>query len=188
MEKINDIYLGEMKRKLNIYGRIINNLVNEPDVKLNIDDINNIKKELEESLIGIYEKTNEAIKSIKKANKRSKRPKKHVESLSYYDMASFIKEIENESYVVELRSYNGPELDSDNAKRVDRAYINEKKSKDEMYIGLLRKLSCYSDFDEIDPVDIRKEIEISLKIIAKNTNDTIKSYVDASKRANRSKY
>jgi hypothetical protein len=188
MEIINNIYLGEMKRKLNIYDRMINNLINEPDVKLNIDDINNIKKEMEESVIGIYEKSNEAIKSIKKANNRSKRPKKHVESLSYYNMASFIKEIENEFHLVEPRSYNGPKLDSDNAKKVDREYINEKKSKDEMYVGILRMLSCYSDFEEINPVDIKKDMEADLKFLAKKTNENVKLFVDASKRAKNSKY
>ncbi|KAM3578176.1 hypothetical protein VKS41_009398 [Umbelopsis sp. WA50703] len=183
MEKINGIYLSEMKRKLNIYGRIINNLVNEPDVKLNIDDINDIKKETEESITGVYQKTNEAINSIKKANKKSKRTKKSP----YYSMASFIKIIEDESHDVEIRSYTGPELDPYNAKKVERAYISEKQSKDEMYIGILRMLSCYSDFDEIDPVDVRKDMDASLKILTKKTNEIVKSFVAASKRANHSK-
>jgi hypothetical protein len=184
MEKINGIYLNEMKRILNIYGRIINNLVNEPDVKLDINDINDIKKETEESLNKIYQNTNEAIKSIKKANKKSKRTKKSP----YYNMASFVKIIEDESHDVEIRSYTGPELDPYNAKKVERAYMNEKQSKDEMYIGILRMLSCYSDFDEIDPVDVRKDMDASLKILTKKTNENVKSFIAASKRANQSKY
>ncbi|CAM0142167.1 unnamed protein product [Umbelopsis sp. WA50703] len=157
--------------------------VNEPDVKLNIDDINDIKKETEESITGVYQKTNEAINSIKKANKKSKRTKKSP----YYSMASFIKIIEDESHDVEIRSYTGPELDPYNAKKVERAYISEKQSKDEMYIGILRMLSCYSDFDEIDPVDVRKDMDASLKILTKKTNEIVKSFVAASKRANHSK-
>jgi hypothetical protein len=66
--------------------------------------------------------------------------------------------------------------------------MNEKQSKDEMYIGILRMLSCYSDFDEIDPVDVRKDMDASLKILTKKTNENVKSFIAASKRANQSKY
>ncbi|GAB5594044.1 hypothetical protein Unana1_08944 [Umbelopsis nana] len=190
MEKINGIYLNELKRKLGFYGRPINNIVDYPDIKLDINAINNIKEDIEESIASLHVKTDEAVNSIiNQSRKRSKRTKKYVESPSYYDMASFIKEIENEFHKVELRSYNGPELDPYNTEKVNRAYISEKQNKDEMYIGILRMLSFYSDFDEIDPVDVKKDMKASLKILAKKTDETVKSFVDASKRANqRSKY
>ena len=100
MEKINGIYLSELKRKLNFYGRVINNIVNEPNIKLDINDINSIKGEIEESLASLHVKTDESIDSIKKlksSGERLKHSKNYGESPSpYYDIASFINELENE--------------------------------------------------------------------------------------------
>lgn len=174
LEKINNLYLEEKELVTDVYDSYISIVVNCSDIDElgNIDDFRN---RIKDSINEVYEKTDELILSD------------NLESISLLDneVTIFAKEVEKESHNVELRSYNGPELIPDIMKKVERAYKNEKHDKNEMYIGMLRKLSCYSDFDEIDPVDIRKEIEISLKIIAKNTNDTIKSYVDANKRAKR---
>jgi hypothetical protein len=177
IEKINNLYIEEKELVIDVYDSFVSVIANCS----NFDDLGNIddfRNRITVSVNEVYDKTDASILSDNLDSA----------SLLENEFTIFIKKVEKESHNVELRSYNGPKLIPDLMKKVEKAYKSEKHNKNEMYIGILRKLSCYSDFDEIDPVDIRKEIEISLKIIAKNTDDTIKSYVDANKRAKHSKY
>jgi hypothetical protein len=182
MEKINSIYLNEMKRELNIYGRIINNLVNEPDVKLNIDDINDIKKETEESLNKIYQKTNEAIRSITKSNKKSKRTKKFPQC----DIDSIIKEIEELKSQIQIREYKGPELDDNTQRRVDKFYRDEMNNKINNLDGISRAISSCDPLEDIEEIqDLRKESKRTIKGIEKYTDTQVKDFTAAVLRKNR---
>jgi hypothetical protein len=194
MDTINDIYLSELKRKLNIYGRIINNIVNEPNVKLSISDINSIKGEIEESLVILHNKTDESIKSVKKlksSGERLKHSKNYGKSQSpYYDITSLANELEDEKSKVQLRSYNGPELDPYILRKINRVYASEKKSKDDTYDGNIKMLSFYTSFEELggSASYIKDEIARSLSKIAEDTDATVEALIPPKESTPLSKY
>lgn len=105
-------------------------------------------------------------------------------------MASFIKEIENESHTVELRSYSGPELDPYSLRRINRVYASEKEKKDGVYNGNIKMLSFYTSFEELggSASDIKDEIARSLSIIADHTDATVKALIPPKKSTPLSKY
>jgi hypothetical protein len=181
MKKVNDIYLSELKRKLNIYGRIINNIVNEPNVKLSISDIASIKGEIEESLVTLHNKSDEAIKSIKKANNRSKRSKNYGKSSSpYHDIASLVSELEDEKSKIQLRSYNGPELDHNTQRRVDKFYRDEVNIKISNLDGIAKSISSRDPLEDIEEIqDLIKESKRTIKATEKSTDAQVNNFTAA---------
>ena len=179
MDNIKGMYFTEMRRKHNIYGRIVNNLINEPDVKLNID---NIKKETEESITRIYQMTDEAINSIIKENQKPKRTKKSP----YCDIDSIIKEIEELKSQVQIRKYKGPKLDDYIQRRVDKFYRDEMENKINNLNGISQSISHCDPLEDIEDIqDLRKESKRTIKALEKSTDALVKNFAAAALRKNR---
>lgn len=83
MEQINGVYLNELKRKLGFYGRVINNIVDYPDMKFDINDMNGIKEDIEESIASLHVKTDESIDYIINQSRKGQNVLKSMLSLHH---------------------------------------------------------------------------------------------------------
>ena len=145
-------------------------------------DINDIKKETEESLNKIYQKTDEAINSITKSIKKSKRSKKFPQC----DIDSIIKEIEELKSQIQIREYKGPELDDNTQRRVDKFYRDEMNNKINNLDGISRAISSCDPLEDIEEIqDLRKESKRTIKGIEKYTDTQVKDFTAAVLRKNR---
>jgi hypothetical protein len=104
------------------------------------------------------------------------RRKEIIEEQPCYEISSYMKELESESQLIDLRVYDGPDVDPYRMGRIKGQYKSEMESKVQLYKGMLSMLSNYMSLDEIDLDSIKDDVRISLKMIRKKTDTNVKIF------------